>query len=287
MKNLLLFLFIATSISGCKEQVKTSNEQENFQKEFVKRNIQFLNGYEYLFKFGKVDSSSKFLNIVQQLDSKGNLIKTLKYKRPDSVEYPVDSIFNKFDSNGNLIESVEVVNEPTFNFDAQFKSVKQTLLSTYNSNSKRISLESYRNDVLLFKTAYKYNSDGNVEEYISYDGKGKLTDKTIYKYSGKENIGHTSCNSDGKVEERIVFSKVKDDINDTKSYNAKDSLESVSISKKSKKGLIIDRTYKSGDYYRRSTFTYNDWNLGITETVYEGLNEPTTFLKFELIPFKK
>lgn len=285
MKKLTLLSLIALMLFSCKEN--KSEDKFNLVTEISKRNIQYLKGYEYLYKFGKIDLTSKFLTQLQEFDKNGYLIKEITYKRPDSVKYPTDSIMNIFDSKGNLIERLMVRNDLDY-MATDFKYVVKVskYIYKYDGSNNRIQLDMYNDGKLDSKTMYKYDENNNVLSYTSYNAKGEIENHAEYKYDGKHETGYTYFNADNKIKERTE-SKWNGNVITNNHYNENDSLESTSVRKLDAKERVVEHEYKHGDYYSKSAFTYNDWGLVITTVQYKIPAEPFTKLEFEIVEFKK
>jgi len=285
MKKLIFLSLIIFVFLGCQNKNK-SNDELNLPAEIAKRNIQFLNGYEYLYKFGELDRKSKFLITVQEFDKKGNLIKELKMKRPDSIKYPIDSTLSKYDEKGNLIERTFFIQEMDFE-SLDYKTVTKVSKSVYkyDSSNHRIQLDMYTSGKLDSKTMYKYEDD-NVISYVSYNEKGVIDGRAEYKYDGKHQIRYTYYEADNKVSTRSE-SIWEGNVIKSKDYNEKDSVESTSSTTLDNKERMLETEYKQGDYYVKSVFGYNSWGLRVTMMDYKIPSEPESKTEFEIVEFKK
>lgn len=278
--NKYYYLLLMLMFLGCKSTETNEDSSKEFRMQIVKQGIKSVNSYEYLYKFGKVDSSTRFLKETVEFDKNGNAVKVLTYTRKDSLEHPIDSIVNVFDSNGDLIKSIETKHWLSIDLDKPF-TTEVTTLEYKNENGKRMELIHIKNNKLTGRTIYKYNSDGKVSEYLSYDGNGILEGKAVYSYSNGKESGTIFYDKDGKQESRKEIIQKDKTHSLHNSYNEKDSLDATSEFVYNEKGWVLEHTYKRDNYFFKAVNTYNNWGLGTTIIKYSQLGEPETLTKIE------
>jgi hypothetical protein len=121
--------------------------------------------------------------------SKAVSFKEIHTKVEDGKEVTVDVLFQKFDSNGEVIEEI--------NYDKLGK-VKTSQKYIYNKTGDKIEEHSIGDDgKVKKKKVFKYNAKGDRTEELEYDLSGKLTEKTIFSYNANgDKISAVKMNAD-------------------------------------------------------------------------------------------
>lgn len=147
-----------------------------------------------------------------------------------------------FNEDGNLSESQRL------NRKGKIKLVSKY---TYDKNGNCKEITKYKDGKVVLKQVNKIDND-NIIEIQSFDGKGKLTKKRQYDYSGSDISGGKVFNSDGSL--NMTFQNKLSSGLLTKQI-VKDSLEEISsirIYERNKEGDIITRKVK----YPKDTTEY-------------------------------
>ncbi|MGY0035177.1 hypothetical protein [Pedobacter sp. NJ-S-72] len=118
MKRYCYILLAVLCSAACKADIKKNDKDSLLKQNIVQNKVHFIQAYEYEYKSGAVDSTTRFLASSDEYDSKGNLIAQLIYHRKDSTAYPpTDSTINTFDANGNLIKWTQIKHELSRGFE--------------------------------------------------------------------------------------------------------------------------------------------------------------------------
>lgn len=286
MKYIYKCVLLLIIFSSCKAE-RNKNKELDLRASIVSHQVHFLNGYEYLYKFGTLDSTTRFLVTIQEFDENGNLTKVIQKKRPDSINYPIDSITNIYDSKNNLTETTELKHELDYkSYDLKYVKVIHKSINKYDGNNNRLQLDYFKNGKLSFKAFYKFDDSNRVKGYVSYGAGGLLEDRAEFKYEGDLQTQAMYFDNKNKMTSHSTVSKDNDKIR-IKLYNALDSLDGTGEKLVDTKGRVKEYIYQSRDYYNKSIYEFNDWGLNLAETVFDTPNEPTRKIIFEIVRYKK
>jgi YD repeat-containing protein len=206
--------------------------------------------YKSEYKSGKLDSTSRFKELLCNYDSTGKKILQINYQ-PNGVFETKELRF--YDGKGRI---------DTIKF---FQRVDTTELAsfefyTYNDDGDLIEIAKASEDTRLIKeinpakkASYKYNKKGNVVEKTSYQFDGTLDSKYQYKYDSKGNkTQELITNADRKVSSRITFKY-------NKNRNIIEKINFVEYGQK------INQKYK---------YKYDELGNATEEIIYKNLKEP-------------
>ena len=285
MKRFLMFLGITILIISCSSnKKKDAIEEINYYK---LNKIKRVEKYQYDYKFGVIDSSTKELEMAFEYDTLGNEIKSIYYIKTYSLT--VDT------SDGTLMDSMYTI-------------------KTYNKNGNVISTVSYDEEGKIdYKTTTTYNEDNKIVDYIIYDANGTLEYKNHNTFDDngywisstsndlkKNSVKITTVvKRDGDIEkevketddksnliERYVLKVHNDSISIYENYDSLNTLYNRIESKLYKKIIIgsksINLKNNSTNYEYRKKL--NEMNLPIEETSYSN-GEPSIFYKYVYYKF--
>jgi hypothetical protein len=285
MKNFLIFFGITILIISCNSnKKKDAIEEINYYK---LNKIKRVEKYQYDYKFGVIDSTTKELEMAFEYDTLGNEIKSIYYLKNYSVTFDnsdgirMDSMITikKYDIKGNQISSI--------GYDEVGKIYYKTT-TTYNEFNKAIDY-------------VRYDENGDLEDKMSnvYDNKGNLISSTSNDLKNKSVSITTVLKRDGDIEEELkvtddksnliqrYLSKVHNDsISTIEIYDSLNQLYSITENELYKKIIVGSkninvRTKKINYEYRKKL---NEMNLPIEEISYtEG--EPSMFYKYVYIKY--
>lgn len=248
---LAAFLFIASFLT---ESCRSKNETEavilRMRQNIVGHQIQFLNTYEYLYKDGKVDSSTKFLSKSVEYNRSGFEVRSVNYKR-----------------------------------EIEYRNLNDSIVWQYNKDGRLTGLTNYHAGILQFSTKNKYKFNNQLIESIGYDHKGDtiFISRPVYKkgvmisedyYDKNDNLQYKSEVTDkGHQNSEILthgtnvfYKKVLKRVND--------------------KGLLIEERHIYKDDKKIYKYTYNVWDLPATITRYDQKSRPVYFYKIEMVKWK-
>ena len=151
-----------------------------------------------VYNFGTFDHKRVYTN-----DSRGNIIKTIRYTAADSL---VSTIIYKYDENDNNIKIRR--------YNAADSLISKTL-NKFDKNNNCIESVIYNSDSSLSsKILNKYNSSGNIIEKIDYNSVGELITQTAYQYNDKGFLTETNIyNSTDNSNQKTAY-EYKYDFND-------------------------------------------------------------------------
>ncbi|MCF8342721.1 MAG: hypothetical protein K9I82_17220 [Chitinophagaceae bacterium] len=285
MKNFLMYFGITILIISCSSnKINDAKEEINYYK---LNKIKRVEKYQYDYKFGVVDSSTKELEMAFEYDTLGNEIKSIYYYKQYSLT--VDT------SDGTLMDSMYTI-------------------KTYNKNGNVISTISYDEvGKINYKTTTTYNENNKIIDYIQYDANGALEYKNHNTFDNngywisstsndlkKNSVKITTVvKRDGDIEkevketddksnliERYVLKVHNDSISIYENYDSLNTLYSRIESKLYKKIIIGSKSINlknnlTNYEYRKKL---NEMNLPIEEISYtEG--EPSIFYKYVYYKF--
>lgn len=271
----LLFLTFAS----CK-QTNQSDFNEEAKAKFIALNIQYAKTYEYEYRFGEVDTVSKFLVKLVEFNKVGVPIRKEEYHRSEySKEYDKLSIYS-YDLENKLIETI------IQNSNGLIKNIIREKYDN-NQNTERVF---YNNDgVLTDKVSYKHDKHGNCIELISYDEEGKISYKTISKYSANNKlIEQKQFDNKGKQESIFKVIENKDGRNEIHHYDQNNELKYKNIYILGENKLIKSIEWidvKEGSS-SKDEYKYDENNLLIENIMYENNGEPKSIERTEYIKFQ-
>jgi hypothetical protein len=271
--------------------ISCSNNKNNETKEdinYYKLNkIKRVEKYQYDFKFGVVDSTTKELEMVYEYDTLGNEIKSIYYSKNYSV---------------------------TFDNSDEMKMDSMVTIKTYDKKGNEISTIGYDEvGKIYFKTTSTYNEFNRVVDYVRYDENGALEDKMHNIFDNKGNLVSSTSNDfknksvkittvlemEGDIEKEVNETDDKSNLiqryvlklhNDSISiYDNYDSLNILSSRTEMiwYKKIIVGskninlRTNSTNYEYRKKL---NEMNLPKEETSYTD-GEPSEFYKYVYYKF--
>jgi hypothetical protein len=282
------YILLAVLCSGaCKANTPKDDKDSLLKQNIVRNKVHFIQAYEYEYKSGAVDSTTRFLANSDEYDSKGNLIAHLDYPRKDSTAYhPIDSTTNSFDLNGNLLKKTQIKYVFAKGSSQSFIHHIKVFENVYVDN-KRTESTIHIDGKLDSKVEYKWNSDGKFSEYISYDKNGGLISRNLNIYVNGENTGATTFDQNDRIIYRSEIVK-KDKYHIlTTVYKGADKVLSVREQELDAKGQTIVDKFKMESFYITNKYTYNDWGALTSNTVYyDGGTKISQYKKFEIVKFK-
>jgi len=191
MKNFLIISLLILSV-GFSQQKKT--DKPNPMKG-VKTQTELL--YYYEEKFGE-SKENLFTKSVNKYDSDGNMVESLRYGYYNSSDF-YESIFSYLPK---FIDDYYNLNYKwIYKYDSNGNMVEESrytikgglitkTVPKYDANGKEVERSIYDSDGLLDKKyvyTYKYDSNGNKVEKSNYE-KGSLMVETFYKYDSDGNM---------------------------------------------------------------------------------------------------
>jgi hypothetical protein len=205
MKNVLLFFIIIIFLNSCNfNKVSEIKENVNYYK---LNKIRRVEQYNYSFKFGEIDSTTKELYSVNEYDTLGNEIKSIYYFKDYSTT--VDT------SDGKQIDSLVTV-------------------QAYDKKGNKIAIISYDKDGNLnYKSNITYNELNKIIDIIQYDSYGNVENKVHNIYDKKGDLISSTSNDLKNKNIKITKIKMNGDI-------AKEILETDENSKILEKYILIN-----------------------------------------------
>ena len=209
MKNFLIISLLILSV-GFSQQKKT--DKPNPMKG-VKTQTELL--YYYEEKFGE-SKENLFTKSVNKYDSDGNMVESLRYGYYNSSDF-YESIFSYLPK---FIDDYYNLNYKwIYKYDSNGNMVEESrytikgglitkTVPKYDANGKEVERSIYDSDGLLDKKyiyTYKYDSNGNKVEKSNYE-KGSLMVETFYKYDSDGNMVEELYNkTDGQSSPKVIF----------------------------------------------------------------------------------
>jgi len=283
--KLKIFAIVLVILISCKEKTKTNSPNNDwYKKKIVELNIHFSKTYEYEFRFGKPDEKTKFLVENAEYDKKGNLIKNETHDRSEYLKEFDEITTFSYDNQDNLIEELK----------KNIKGEVTSLIKYKNENgvnNERVFYNSYNSKgELIDKTIYKYDKKGNCIEYIAYDQDGKIKSKNMTKYNNKnEEIESKSYKENGDIEQfnKFKWIELKDGWKKFQTFNEKNELENEYSFIQNENGLVTESIYKriNEDSENKTVNEFDKNGLIIKITEYENLGEPQTVKLIERIKY--
>ena len=179
MKNFLQILGAIILFWGC--NFSRDNETKENINYYKLNKIRRVEQYNYVFKFGKIDSTTKELYSANEYDSLGNEIKSVYFFKDYSMT--VDT------SDGKLMDSMVTV-------------------QTYDKKGNKIGSISYDKDGKLnYKSTITYNEFNKIVDLIQYDSYGDIENKVHNVY---DNNGDLISSTSNDLKEKIIkITKIK------------------------------------------------------------------------------
>ncbi len=173
------------------EEIHYDSKNEYKQKSLYKYNE---NG-----NISKIIINKPFSQIIQDsiiyfYNEKDYNCKIIHYDENNSI-YKIDSLTYNLD--GKIIEVIE--NHPMNSFSRMYKN-------KYDINGNRINSISFENNKTKYEDTYIYEGNNNLIETISYDNEGCISTKDYYKYDIYGNIIENSRSwGDNKPQSTCIF----------------------------------------------------------------------------------
>ena len=285
MKRYCYILMAVLCSAACKGDIPKADKDSLLKQNIVKNKVHFINAYEYEYKNGVVDSTTRFLANSDEYDSKGNLIAQLIYHNRDSTAYPpTDSTINTFDANGNLLKWTQIKHE--LSRDSSQSVIRYIkVFENIFVNNQRTESYNYRDGKLVSKFKYKYDSEGNLIESISYDKNGEFDLKTSIIYVNGENAGAKTSDRNDRITYRSEIVKKDKYHTLTTVYKGTDKVLSVQEQELDAKGQVIHDNFKMEGFVMTNQYTFNDWGASTSRTFYYN-EKPNQYTKIEIVKFK-
>jgi len=267
MKNIIIILLFLVAFNGSSQEDEKSQKIKNLGYKVEKH-------YEYLTKFGEIDTSTKFLEKRIEFNNEGRVKKTEQYFRgDDSNEYGYVATF-KYDEKSNIIKLV--------NYNAK-GNIKNVIKYEYRDSLMRVIRIYSKDGDLTTKVEYEYNKQNEPIKYISYDSSGKLEGKNTYEYDSNNKLKKTSTFNKEKKLASYTLYKNTDSTKVYKDYNNKNELE-LEVSKKlDSNGMVLIslRNWLKYDSHSKTIYEYDINGLEIKRTEFGKNGEPEKFIIIE------
>ncbi|MEI6123071.1 MAG: hypothetical protein WCQ95_05515 [Bacteroidota bacterium] len=170
--------------------IVTVSLQAQSKKELKANNIKSITVWQ---ADAKTDKADGYKESYEEYDKNGRTIVKIEYNKDGSI---IRKETAKFDAYGNKIE------ETIYNTKENAKDNKNEKRTyKFNANNDKTEEVEYNAGVLVKKTIFSYNANGNKSTEMVYDASGKLTKKITYSYNAK-NMKETrkTFNSSGTLE---------------------------------------------------------------------------------------
>jgi hypothetical protein len=277
-----LFIILLVFAVSCKNETRTSvGVSENFKKKIIESNIHFLNTYEYEFRFGEIDESTKFLVESLEYDENGNLIRQESYHRSKFLkDFDVVNTFS-YDKEGNLTEKIEKDTKGLLKTTTRFENEK-------GLNTERIFYNS--KGELEGKVIYTYDTFDNWIELVSYDKDGVVEYKNNYKYNKKnEEIERRTFDKDGKIQSSEKLVELNDGWKKHQFFNEENELIREYLYIENENKLVVEsitRDIESGSEYKTINEFDEDNLIVLRTTEYGNHGEPQRLKVTEISKYK-
>lgn len=165
-----------------------------------------------------------------------------------------------FDSQGNIIEFNSTT--PNHESNTLFKYDGQSLIET----------ESFRNEGLVSKIEYVYDSQGNRIETLNYNANGELTTKSVSVYNTQGNqIETLNYNAEGTLVTKYIYEydAQGNQVSDS-TYDSTGKIFEKRINKYDAQGNRIEQALygDTGNLWAKTTFVFDSRNNLTEETEY-------------------
>jgi hypothetical protein len=205
--------------------------------------------YDIKNKFGK-DVKDKISKTINKYDNNGNNIESERYNATGTLE--IKSIY-KYDDKGNMVERADYKADGVLDGKSIWK---------YDNMGNRIEEEYYGADgSSILKFIWKYDDKGNKIEEALYNNKGSLTSKSNSKYDDRGNQIESELHMNGDLYNKSIY-KYDDKMNliEDTACKPNGTLYSKSIYKYDDKGNRIEKTEYSADgaLSKKSIWKYDD-----------------------------
>lgn len=129
--------------------------------------------YDAVEKFGELQKDKVIETTITEFNSIGNMINETSYDEKDKIRSVTKYTY---DLKNNLIEK-------------STSSIGILLVNKYDSENRCIQTDELKNDrSLRFRTKNKFSVDGKLTEANTYNAKGILYKKNLYKYDDRGNL---------------------------------------------------------------------------------------------------
>lgn len=263
------------------------NKDENVEINYYKENkIKRVERYMYSYKFGKVDTTTKELNWVDEYDSLGNAVRYMYFQKGNSY-FEVDTSDGRtidtikatqnFDKNGNIISTVHYDKDSKIEFKSSY---------IYNNSNKIIDFVRYdKYGDMDFKSHKEYNKNGKLVTFIDTDLTEKSTKISTIIYDGELSKEIIVKDNNMNLISKNILVYHNDSITITEDYDSTNS-PIIRNEYKFKNKLLISE--KQIDLKTKQTTyeilnRYNDLNLKIESISYSN-GEP--FILYKSVYYK-
>ncbi|RBQ02823.1 hypothetical protein [Pedobacter miscanthi] len=180
MFKLFLSLVFIAILCSCKTSVVSQRDRdERARKIILASKIKERHLYSYNYKFGEVDSSSKFLSMKILYDDRGNTVKEINYSDAKNHQSPPDTTYYFYDDNN----CAKLIKKITYEIESDTTITDSTAVvtdtSSYNTNSNTF-LDSTVIDTVVEE------SETNIYQPISYQHAMPVSNtpfhRTVSKY---------------------------------------------------------------------------------------------------------
>jgi hypothetical protein len=279
-----MFCSLIILLNSC--SIKKNKEVKDVINYYKLNKIQRVEKYQYDYKFGEVDSSTKELEMATEYDTLGNEIKSIFYIKNYSI--PIG------DSDGNRMDSLVTVKKydkkgneiSTISYDEVGKIYYKTI-TTYNEYNKVLDYVRYDdNGALEYKIQNLFDNNGSLVTSTSNDLKNKSVKITTVQMDGDIEKEIKETDDKSKLIERYVLKVRNDSMTIYEKYDSLNKLYSRTETKLYKKIIVGSkdinlRTNTTNYEYRKKL---NEMNLPMEETSYtEG--EPSKFYKYVYLKY--
>lgn len=205
-------------------------------------------------------------------------------------------IFNYVPVSGNVKSYTRTDYTITSKFGELFRTPNTKIITNIDDNGNVAEIiEATAKDVVINKTLYKYNEDGNQTEEACYDANSNLLWKTVITYKDGKKVDSSEYGKNGALRGKIVYAYDGDRLVEETGYDDEGYLVWKTVNKYEAGKLVIVSQYASdGSLDTEDTYTYTEnnkiesitsadlWNKTSTKKVFRyasngNLTEITTY----------
>ncbi len=294
--NLLLLLTLL--FFSCSNSIDLS-ERAFWERERVKTleaKIKFEKHYEFNYKYGEVDSNSKFLAELREFDEQGNLKKQVFFNKeglpPDTAifynnlnncaEYSYRIFHYKNDTVG-----VDTVTGLGWKNPAYKEVVKRE--NKYDDKFNLVHQSEFKDKVLVKVNKFEFNDKNLCVKHIVYNPDNTVQSAFVFEYNKDGRLVLTKqYNAENELLNRKEAKEIGESTYQNTSYNpSNEAVESVEKYKQTDDRLLLNYEMddKVGKMKYKFIHKYDKKKLLESVTYFDGA-EPSSFTRIERVKFK-
>lgn len=273
MKRILIFIALSFTILACQPTLQNNRtKKQTLRHQIAQNKIRWEKAYNYTYKFGVPDTTTKFLFQLTEYNKDGLAIYSNNYSPEDSTlntreEYLYDQQLN---------DSATIVKDHEGNITAV---IRNTYDQKGNNNERLFYTAEGQLDR---KITYAYDDQNLIKELNCYDASNKPLYHFTYTYNkyGDEKVS-TEYGADGKVVSRSELISDTDSSLHYRVYNGQNQVTHQFFNVINKKRHVTEQGYMDmqDSSKQKTVFTYDEHDF-ITQSIkYDRQGQPVQQVK--------